>query len=103
MNAAEDFNQRRLARAVFADESNDFPGAEIKIERSHGARAAKGFSDAAQLEKAGGHGCVFSLPGWRSGFADRAGANCQGISSRDVLPNAPGEGNDSFLHHDSVG
>src|SRR5262249_21594324 len=77
MHAAENPDQRRLARTVFPDDRVDLAKAHIEIDAVEGQRRAEMF--AAPLEARGRHGRLHSLwaPSCRSSPRKRGpSANC---------------------------
>jgi hypothetical protein len=46
MEPGEDLDQRRLARAVLADECVDLPGADIEVHVAQSLHAREGLADA---------------------------------------------------------
>ena len=51
MGAGDHLDQRRFARAVFADQGVDFPGPEVERDTLQGLHAGKCLADSGQLEQ----------------------------------------------------
>ena len=57
VRAGDNFDQRALARAVFAEQRVDFAGLQGEIDPAQGPGAAERFGDGAEFEeRGGGHG-----------------------------------------------
>ena len=53
MSAGDDFDERRFARAVFADQGVNFAGAQFEGDVLERVNAGEGFGNGCELEEAG--------------------------------------------------
>ena len=67
MDARDHLDQRRLARAVVADEGHHLSGVQVQREILNGGDAAKGLADVLQLQD-GRHGRALRSWGQGSGW-----------------------------------